>query len=169
AMLTFGPIGHPGGCAALAGFDADAPGLNGRMDAAMAAVVPAGATALPTEYGEHWWEHRNDAVALYRRIMGPQRAFGTGVVVETMEVAGLGLALPALYVAVRSELLAHAEAVGCHLSHVYRSGSSLYFTFLVRGADDEEAIERYRSAWAGGIRACLAHGGTITHHHGVGR
>ena len=26
-----------------------------------------------------------------------------------------------------------AEAVGCHLSHLYPSGSSLYFTFLVRG------------------------------------
>jgi alkyldihydroxyacetonephosphate synthase len=59
--------------------------------------------------------------------------------------------------------------VGCHLSHLYRSGSSLYFTFLVRGADDRDAEERYLAAWREVMRSCAAEGGTITHHHGVGR
>jgi alkyldihydroxyacetonephosphate synthase len=59
--------------------------------------------------------------------------------------------------------------VACHLSHLYQSGSSLYFTFLIRGADDADAEARYLAAWEQAMRACAAAGGTITHHHGVGR
>jgi alkyldihydroxyacetonephosphate synthase len=101
--------------------------------------------------------------------MGPGRAFGPGVVVDTMEVAGLWSAVPELYASVRAALAAHSEAVGCHLSHLYPSGSSLYFTFLVRGADDRDAEWRYLTAWEQATRSCAAAGGTFTHHHGVGR
>jgi alkyldihydroxyacetonephosphate synthase len=55
------------------------------------------------------------------------------------------------------------------MSHLYPSGSSLYFTFLIGGADDREAEERYLVAWDQAVRSCAAAGGTITHHHGVGR
>jgi alkyldihydroxyacetonephosphate synthase len=59
--------------------------------------------------------------------------------------------------------------VGCHLSHLYPSGSSLYFTFLVKGSDDRDAEARYLAAWDQAVRSCDAMGGTLTHHHGVGR
>jgi len=59
--------------------------------------------------------------------------------------------------------------VGCHLSHLYSSGSSLYFTFLIRGTDDHDVQARYLAAWDQAVRSCAANGGTITHHHGVGR
>ena len=124
---------------------------------------------LGPRYGEHWWEHRNDAVGTYARIMGPDRAFGSGMIVDTMEVAGLWSAVPRLYRGIREALAVHAQAVGCHLSHLYPSGSSLYFTFLISGADDQDAEARYRAAWDQAARSCAAAGGTITHHHGVGR
>ena len=69
----------------------------------------------------------------------------------------------------RSALAAQSQAVICHLSHLYTSGSSLYFTFLVSGADDADAEERYLMAWEHAALACETAGGTITHHHGVGR
>jgi alkyldihydroxyacetonephosphate synthase len=59
--------------------------------------------------------------------------------------------------------------VACHLSHLYPSGSSLYFTFLIGGADDHEAETSYRTAWQQAASCCAEAGGTITHHHGVGR
>jgi alkyldihydroxyacetonephosphate synthase len=59
--------------------------------------------------------------------------------------------------------------VGCHLSHLYPSGSSLYFTFLIRGAGDGDVEARYLAAWDQAVRSCAALGGTLTHHHGVGR
>jgi alkyldihydroxyacetonephosphate synthase len=170
AQLSFGAIGHPGGCVGVLGFPVGPPGLNARKQAAVETLTGAGASAeLGSRYGEHWWEHRNDAVDTYAQIMGPERAFGSGVIVDTFEVAGLWSTVPELYAGIRAALAAHAQAVGCHMSHLYPSGSSLYFTFLISGADDQEAEQRYLAAWDQAVRSCAAAGGTITHHHGVGR
>lgn len=165
AAVTFGPAGHGGGVVLIAAV-AEGP----LADAAAAGLgdVTAGVERLPDTYGAHWWDHRFDAVTLYRRIMGEGRMMGSGVMVDTMEVAGLWSRLPALYAAVQYALGRHAEAVGCHLSHPYRSGASLYFTFLLRGEDDERVEEAYRAAWRDAARACHGAEGTITHHHGIG-
>jgi alkyldihydroxyacetonephosphate synthase len=58
--------------------------------------------------------------------------------------------------------------VTCHLSHPYRSGASLYFTFLLHGDDDRAAEERYLACWRDAAAACHGAGGTISHHHGIG-
>jgi alkyldihydroxyacetonephosphate synthase len=171
AQLGFGALNHTTGCVALAGFPAGPagpPGLDARKQAATA-ILHANGTELGARYGEHWWQHRNDAVQTFAQIMGPERTFGTGVIVDTMEVAGLWSAVPRLYGAIKTELSAHAQAVACHLSHLYPSGSSLYFTFLITGADDHEAETAYHAAWQQAARSCTEAGGTITHHHGVGR
>ncbi len=168
AALAFGAAGHTGGPVLLLGFregDMADPGIEvcGRLASA------AETTVLMASLGEHWWTHRNDAVGLFRSIMGEERSFGSGVVVDTMEVAGLWSRLPELHERIRGALLSHAsEAVGCHLSHPYRSGASLYFTFLMRAPDDVAAERAYLSGWEAAVRACLDAGGTITHHHGIG-
>ena len=168
AQLGFGALEHTTGCVALAGFPAGPPGLDARKQAA-AEILRTTGTELGARYGEHWWQHRNDAVQTFAQIMGPERTFGTGVIVDTMEVAGLWSAVPRLYDGIKTALSAHAQAVACHLSHLYPSGSSLYFTFLITGADDHDAETRYREAWQQAARTCTEAGGTITHHHGVGR
>ena len=171
AQLGFGALNHTTGCVALAGFPAGPAGpagLDARKQGA-AAILQTNGTELAARYGEHWWQHRNDAVQTFAQIMGPERTFGTGVIVDTMEVAGLWSAVPRLYESIRAALSAHAQAVACHLSHLYPSGSSLYFTFLIGAADDREAETTYRAAWKQAAKACTEAGGTITHHHGVGR
>jgi alkyldihydroxyacetonephosphate synthase len=168
AQLGFGALKHTTGCVALAGFPVGPPGLGARKQAA-AEILRTTGTELGASYGEHWWQHRNDAVQTFAQIMGPERTFGTGVIVDTMEVAGLWSAVPRLYDGIKTALSAHAQAVACHLSHLYPSGSSLYFTFLITGADDDEAETKYREAWQQAARTCTEAGGTITHHHGVGR
>jgi alkyldihydroxyacetonephosphate synthase len=170
AQLSFGALGHSGGCVGILGFPAGLWAPEDRKELAGQVMQRAGASGeLGSAYGEHWWEHRNDAVGTYLRIMGPDRAFGSGVVVDTIEVAGLWSAVPRLYDGIRAALAAHAQAVVCHLSHLYPSGSSLYFTFLVSGSDDRDAEARYLAAWDEAVRCCAAAGGTLTHHHGVGR
>ena len=57
-----------------------------------------------------------------------------------------------------------------HLSHVYPSGSSLYATYVFRlAADPDETLERWRRLKTAASDAIVAHGGTISHQHGVGR
>ena len=48
------------------------------------------------------------------------------------------------------------------------TGASLYFTFLARREEGAE-IEQWRAAKAAACDAIIAAGGTITHHHAVGR
>jgi alkyldihydroxyacetonephosphate synthase len=54
------------------------------------------------------------------------------------------------------------------VSHLYRSGASLYFTFLAR-QQPEAALEQWHAAKSAASEAILASGGTITHHHAIGR
>ena len=141
AQLSFGTLGHAGGCVAMLGFPVGVGGLEAletRKGLASDTLRRAGSSGeLDAAYGDHWWQHRYDAVGTYARIMGPERAFGPGVIVDTFEVAGLWSAVPRLYVGIRDALAAHSQAVLCHLSHLYSSGSSLYFTFLISGTDDQ--------------------------------
>jgi len=169
AALAFGSLGHPGGPVLIVGFDADAPGVGERRGWTRRAAYGVGATDLGPDYGHHWWEHRNDAVETFRKIMGPERILGDGVVVDTMEVAGFWSDLPGLYRAVSDALAAEAQALGCHISHPYRSGASLYFTFLLRDTGDIAVEDRYLRTWKGAVEACHVAGGTMTHHHGVGQ
>jgi alkyldihydroxyacetonephosphate synthase len=168
AGMTFGPVGHGSGPVAIAAFEASRVGDAG-LEEARRLALEAGAGPLGEDYGRHWWGHRNDAVVLYRRIMGDERMFGAGVIVDTMEVAAIWRHVPRLYDAVREALLEHAsQAVGCHLSHPYASGASLYFTFLIRAEDDAAAERAYLEAWRRAAAACRGAEGTLSHHHGVG-
>eukprot|EP01041_Mallomonas_annulata_P031467 gene31467-53779_t len=61
----------------------------------------------------------------------------------------------------------HARAATCHLSHSYPDGACLYFTFAATPPADE-VESTYMALWDAGTRAVLAHGGNLSHHHGVG-
>ncbi|MBL0242951.1 MAG: FAD-binding oxidoreductase [Rhodoferax sp.] len=56
-----------------------------------------------------------------------------------------------------------------HLSHIYAQGASVYTTFAFRLAGDyAQDLARWRSLKAAVSQAIVAHGGTISHQHGVG-
>ena len=57
-----------------------------------------------------------------------------------------------------------------HLSHVYPQGSSAYTTYLFPAASSyEETMARWRIIKKVASETVVAHGGTISHQHGVGR
>jgi alkyldihydroxyacetonephosphate synthase len=168
AAITFPGLHADGGPALIVGLAKDRA-VRAAAQAVRDAAEQGSATPLPEAYGTYWWEHRFDAVELYRRIMGQDRMLGPGVVVDTFEVAAMWGQLPALYEGVRRALAERAaQAVGCHLSHAYRSGASLYFTFLLHAEDDRKVERAYGECWREAVRACHEAGGTLTHHHGVG-
>jgi len=56
-----------------------------------------------------------------------------------------------------------------HLSHVYKTGSSIYTTTIFRLADTpEETLARWRALKKAASQSIVHAGGTISHQHGVG-
>ena len=56
-----------------------------------------------------------------------------------------------------------------HSSHCYPQGANIYFSFVLKPAEFAAAEKLYVEAWSRALRATLANGGTISHHHGIGR
>ena len=92
-----------------------------------------------------------------------------GVLVETLETATFWSNRAALYAGVKAALettLGEGTLVLCHISHVYETGCSLYFTVAAKEADDP--LAQWARAKAAASDAMIAAGATITHHHAVG-
>jgi len=93
--------------------------------------------------------------------------------IDTLETAAPWSILPQVYEAVRSALAAAAAGASmrcvvlCHLSHAYRDGASLYFTFVWPLAEGEGS-GRWQQLKVAATDAMRAAGGTLSHHHGVG-
>jgi alkyldihydroxyacetonephosphate synthase len=87
------------------------------------------------------------------------------VLVETFETATSWSNLAHLYDAVRSAFA--GTHVGCHVSHLYPTGASLYFTIL--GRQDPDPVAQWRALKSRAMDAVVTAGGTLTHHHAIGR
>lgn len=112
--------------------------------------------------GHRWLAHRYSVS--YRQ----SPVFRLGAFSDTMEVAAPWSKLAALYDSVRAALGKHV-LVMAHLSHAYPDGCSIYFTFSAVAKDDAAALELYDRAWQDALSAAIESGGTLSHHHGVGR
>lgn len=91
-----------------------------------------------------------------------------GAFVDTMEVAAPWSKLGQLYDDVRAALGQHA-LVMAHMSHAYPDGCSIYFTFAGSAGEAADAEAIYDQAWRDALDAAIGAGGTLSHHHGVGR
>ncbi len=121
-----------------------------------------------------------DAVASWRAaFLGAPYVRDTlvavGVLAETFESAITWERLPLFYERVSA---ATAEAVRevcgaqgrvmCRFTHIYPDGPAPYFTVLAPARRGEE-VEQWDAIKRAASEAILAAGGTITHHHAVGR
>jgi len=98
-----------------------------------------------------------------------------GYAVDTLESAFVWKNVPSAAESILKGLRSGLEEAGekvlafAHISHVYKTGASLYFTYLFRIAKDaDETFTRWKKLKDGASRAIVAHGGTISHQHGVG-
>ncbi len=91
-----------------------------------------------------------------------------GAFLDTMEVAATWSNLRGLYHDVRHALGEHVFVMA-HLSHAYPDGCSIYFTFAGTADSEAAATAKYERAWRDALDAAIAAGGTLSHHHGVGR
>jgi alkyldihydroxyacetonephosphate synthase len=57
--------------------------------------------------------------------------------------------------------------IGCHISHTYQCGASLYLTFACRQQQGQE-MQQYLHAKRAVQQSFMDHGATLSHHHAVG-
>jgi alkyldihydroxyacetonephosphate synthase len=142
----------------------EGPAAEGAEDLERARAIAGrhGAVSLGEGPARHWLEHRYGVS--YRQ----SPVFMAGAFSDTMEVAAPWSRLAALYGNVRAALGRHVFVMA-HLSHAYPDGCSIYFTFAGSAATPEAALARYDAAWRAALDAAIEAGGTLSHHHGVGR
>ncbi|MDG3010903.1 FAD-binding oxidoreductase [Rhodococcus sp. D2-41] len=156
-----------GGCLAITTFEGDRAGAQARAGRAAALLTAAGGTALGEQPTRAWEHGRFDAPYLRDTLL---RA---GAIAETLETATTWQNLAHLRQSVTAALTGNLTAQGtpalvlCHISHTYPTGASLYFTVVC--AQSEDPLTQWMSAKRAAGDAIVAAGGTITHHHAVGR
>ncbi len=168
----------------LLGFESADHPIDARMERALAIArdhggnCPDGATYKKTpESGsrdaadgaaDRWRQAFLDAPYLVNSMVS------LGVIADTFETACTWDRLEALHRAVIHDVRAAMKEVAgkgmitCRFTHVYPDGAAPYFTFLAPAKRGSE-LAQWAEIKAAASEAIAKHGGTITHHHAVGR
>jgi alkyldihydroxyacetonephosphate synthase len=155
-----------GGCLAVTVFEGTEAHVESRHAETRALLQARGGTSLG-EAPAHAWEHGRFGAPYLRDSL-----LSAGALCETLETATNWSNVAALKAAVTEALTTSLAESGtpalvlCHISHVYPTGASLYFTVVAgqRG----NPIEQWRTAKTAASDAMMRTGATITHHHAVG-
>jgi len=138
------------------------------VGAEIAACVQAAAAgdgrSIGPDPAAHWLEVRNN-VPTWDFFLDRE------MLADTIEAAVTWDRIGALYDTVVAALGGAPGVVMAsgHSSHAYPQGANIYFTFVMKPADFATAEADYLEAWGRALGATLAAGGTISHHHGIGR
>lgn len=154
-------------CVALVGTEGDPRDVEHDMLAALAICRAHGGLSLGASPARNW--HRDRYLHPYMR----DDLLDSGIAVETHETAvpwGRVAAVREDVMKALDEALAaqgRKVHVMSHLSHSYPTGTCIYF-ILMYTVDDQDPIAQWRPIKAAICDAIVRHGGTISHHHGVG-
>lgn len=94
-----------------------------------------------------------------------------GVVPDTLETSTTWSNMYELYSRTKQKFYSLRQSIGfkgeimAHVSHMYRTGACIYFTFILQDDDDITTLDTVRD---GLIRTFTENGGAVTHHHGIG-
>ncbi len=148
--------------------------LEAKLARALAAAADHGGRAAPdlaADPGpaERW------RTAFIRMPYAREKMVPRAIIADTFETAVTWDKFEALHGAVtRATLAAIREATGrpgqitCRFTHVYPDGPAPYFSFHALGRHGA-LLEQWRAIKEAASEALIAAGGTITHHHAVGR
>lgn len=175
------------GCVLILGCEGEPDLTDAEAEYARQELVGLGGRDLGEEPGLRWLRKRYDV------SFKQPKMYAAGALVDTIEVAATWDRLPLLHSLVRAAIGQHA-LVMAHFSHAYADGCSIYFSFVMRApsldgyaerggdrppdraADPAERLakleadrRRYDALWRAAMGAAVRAGGTISHHHGVGR
>ncbi len=112
-------------------------------------------------YAAKRWEHGRYTDPYMREDLNDY-----GIMIDTLEAGVTWDNLHRLHQGVREFIKARPRTICMtHASHFYPQGTNLYFIFIGRMND----VEEYRAFQSGIIDRMEKNGGSLSHHHGVGR
>ncbi|ORI27657.1 FAD-binding oxidoreductase [Rhodococcus sp. 1168] len=155
-----------GGCLAITLFEGTAAHSASRHAETRDLLEAHGGTSLGEDIARDWQHGRFGAPYLRDALLD------SGALCETLETATTWSNLLHLKSTVTEVLTSALSETGtpalvlCHISHVYRTGASLYFTVVAGQRGD--AIAQWQTVKAVVSQSIVDNGGTITHHHAVG-
>lgn len=155
------------GCSVITVFEGEAAITAERRARTAAVLTAAGGTHAGEGPAEEWVHGRFNAPYLRDALLDH------GVFCETLETATTWANLEQLKrditEAITRGFSAHRSKslVLCHVSHIYPTGAALYFTIIAGVKGD--ALDVWGEVKSGVNDAIMAGGGTISHHHAVGR
>jgi len=155
-----------GGCLGITVFEGPPEHAQSRHAETRAVLEANGGTSLGEGPARAWEQGRFDAPYLRDSLLA------AGALCETLETATRWSNVPTLKAAVTEALTTSLAESGtpalvlCHISHVYPTGASLYFTVVAGQRGD--VTEQWRAAKVAACEAITRVGATITHHHAVG-
>jgi alkyldihydroxyacetonephosphate synthase len=138
--------------------------VEAQAEAIAAIAAEQGAVSMGPDPVESWLDHRNNVPDVAALI-------DQGLVVDTIEVAAGWDRLTELFEAVCAEgaTVPGMIAMSGHVSHCYTQGANIYFTFVAAESDPTRSVDLYDRVWSLTMRHTRRLGGTIAHHHGIGR
>jgi alkyldihydroxyacetonephosphate synthase len=112
-------------------------------------------------YATRKWEHSRYTEPYMREDLGDY-----GIVIDTLEAAVTWDNLHRLHKGVRAYIKSRPDTMCMtHASHFYPQGTNLYFIFIAR----MDGLEEFQKFQRGIIDHIQKNGGSLSHHHGVGR
>ena len=158
-------------CVMLVGIEGDRAEVDHTLERSRAIIKNHGGMHMGEAPGVTWYEKR----FLTPYLRDPMMDRGLGV--DTLETATRWSNIVPLHdkvtKSIADALSANAGLPGAsgivmaHISHCYRDGASLYFTFAFPRQLDRE-VEQWLAVKKAASDVITANGGTISHHHGVG-
>ncbi len=157
-----------GGCLMICGWEGTREDVDRRHALSARLLRRGGAVPLGRSAGAAWERGRFQGPYLRDELIDQ------GYLIETLETSHTWSRIDELYRAVGAALDGALRTQGtpgiviCHLSHAYRDGASLYYTFAAPAKAGEE-VEQWRAVKSAACEAIVATEATITHHHAVGQ
>jgi alkyldihydroxyacetonephosphate synthase len=114
-----------------------------------------------------WYVHRNDAADEYEKYGA------SGILVDTLEVAADWNVIADIYEKTVERVYYEVPEVvffSGHSSHSYINGTNIYFQLGAFPPHDVDEAQRvYEAVWSIVVEVALEYGGSMGHHHGVGK
>ncbi len=158
-------------CAMLVGLEGTKEHVAAALVQSRAIIEAAGGVHMGESLGEGWYETRFENPYLRDPML--DRGLGVDTLETCTHWSNLHALREATVQAIRRAMAQHPGQgsgegiVMSHVSHCYVDGASLYFTFAFpRDLDDETG--QWWAIKEAASDAIVQHGGTISHHHGVG-